>query len=240
MIELRDLTKKYGPITAVDHVSLKIEREEPVAVVGPSGSGKTTLLRLIAGLEEPDSGEIFIDGQKASSRGRIIIPPNKRGLGMIFQDLALWPHMTVRENLEFGLKSQGLKKNNRKEKIRNVVRTVKLNGHRDRYPQFLSEGEKQRVALARTIVLEPEIMLMDEPLSSLDTLLRDELQDMIIDLVRKLGFVLVYVTHDREEALRVATKIVVMFKGRIEQTGKIDDLLESPKTDFVKRFMKGK
>lgn len=240
MIELKNVTKKYGSITPVDNVSLTIEREEPVAIVGPSGSGKTSLLRLIAGLEEPDSGEIFMDGKKVSSQRRIIIPPDRRRLGMIFQDLALWPHMTVMENLEFGLKSQGIRKAERKKKIENVLSMVKLNGHVDRYPQFLSEGEKQRVALGRTIILEPQIMLMDEPLSSLDPLLKDELQDMIINLVKKLMIVLLYVTHDREEALAMAGKIVVMFKGRIEQAGNIDDLLEKPKTDFVKRFMRGK
>lgn len=238
MIEFKNLTKKYGSITAVNKVSLKIGRRERVAIVGPSGSGKTTLLRLLAGFEEPDFGEIFIDGQKVSSQGRVITPPDKRRLGMIFQDLALWPHMTVRENLEFGLKSQGLKKAQRIEKIQDVLRIVKLDGHLNRYPQSLSEGEKQRVALARTIVLGPEIMLMDEPLSSLDTLLKEELQEMIVELVRRLNIVLIYVTHDREEAFAVATQIVVMCKGQIEQIGSIEDLSERPKTEFVKRFVR--
>ncbi|MCP4112553.1 MAG: ABC transporter ATP-binding protein [Desulfobacteraceae bacterium] len=238
MIELKNLTKKYGAITAVNDLSLTIKREDTTVFAGPSGSGKTTLFRLIAGLETPDAGEIFINRQKASTRGRIIIPPNKRGLGMIFQDLALWPHMTVQENLEFGLKSQGIKKTERKEKIENVLNIIKLNGHLNRYPCSLSGGEKQRVALARTLVLKPEIILMDEPLASLDTVLKDELQDMIIRLVKRLNILLLYVTHNREEALAIGTNIVVMSDGSIVQSGNINNLMENPKTDFVKRFIR--
>ncbi len=238
MIELKNLTKKYGAITAVNDISLKINREDSIVLAGPSGSGKTTLLRLIAGLETPDAGEIFIHGQKAGIGGKIIIPPNKRKLGMIFQDLALWPHMTVLENLEFGLKSQGVKKTERKEKIENILSIIKLNGHLKRYPHSLSGGEKQRVALARTVVLEPEIILMDEPLASLDTVLKDELQDMIISLVKKLNILLVYVTHNREEALTIAGRIVILSDSRIVQEGSINDLLKNPGTEFVKRFIR--
>ncbi|RLC00702.1 MAG: iron ABC transporter ATP-binding protein [Deltaproteobacteria bacterium] len=238
MTELKNITKIYGDMTALEDVSLKIEREETVAIVGPSGSGKTTLLRLIAGLESPDSGEIFIRGQQASRPGKIILRPDRRRLGMIFQDLALWPHLTVTENLEFGLKSQGVKKSERSERIKTVLDMVELNSHPDRYPHSLSGGEKQRVALARTVVLEPEIMLMDEPLSSVDTVLKKELQDMIARLVRKLKVTLIYVTHDREEALAMAGRIVVLISGRIVQTGSVSDLLENPKTDFVKNFMR--
>jgi len=210
-----------------------------VALVGPSGSGKTTLLRLIAGLESPDSGEIFIDRQQASVGGKIILPPNRRRLGMIFQDMALWPHLTVTENLEFGLKSRGVRKPERNRRIKTVLEMVELNGRLNRHPHSLSGGEKQRVALARTIVPEPEIMLMDEPLSSLDTVLKTELQDMIIRLVRKLRVTLVYVTHDREEALAMAGRIVVMLNGRIVQSGSVSDLSKNPKTEFVKKFIRG-
>ncbi len=238
MTELKNVTKIYGDMTALEDVSLKIKREESLAIVGPSGSGKTTLLRVIAGLEAPDSGEIRINGHQASHRGKIVLPPNKRRLGMIFQDLSLWPHLTVRENLEFGLKSQGMRKSERSERIKTALGMVEMNGHPDRYPRSLSGGEKQRVALARTIVPEPEIMLMDEPLSSLDTVLKSEIQDMIVRLVRKLKVTLIYVTHDREEALAMADKIVVLINGCIIQTGSASDLLENPKTDFVKKFMR--
>ena len=192
MIALNHLTKKYDGIAAVNDVCLEIEKEERVAIIGPSGSGKTTLLRLIAGLETPDAGAININSQVASTSGKIIIPPGKRKLGMIFQDLALWPHMTVIENLEFGLKCQGIMKNRRKEKIESVLTMIRLNGHLNRYPQSLSGGEKQRVALARTIILEPEIMLMDEPLSSLDTVLKNEIMDIILSLVKRLKMVMIY------------------------------------------------
>ncbi len=238
MIELKNLTKNYGTTAALDNISLEINSECSVVVAGPSGSGKTTLLRLIAGLETPDAGDIFINGQKASTGGKIIIPPNKRKLGMIFQDLALWPHMTVLENLEFGLKFQGVKKAERKEKIENILSIIKLNGHLKRYPHSLSGGEKQRVALARTVVLEPEIILMDEPLASLDTVLRDELRDMIVSLVKKLNIILVYVTHNREEALAIAGRIVVLSDNCVAQEGSINHLLENPGTEFVRKFIK--
>ena len=239
MIELKNITKAYKGVAAADNVSLKIEPEESVVLAGMSGSGKTTLLRLIAGFEAPDSGEIFINGQSVSKANKIIIPPNRRGIGMIFQDLALWPHITVMENLEFGLKARGLKKAERKRKIEIISDLIKLNGYLNRYPQSLSGGEKQRVALARTLVLEPAIMLMDEPLSKLDTVLKDEFQNLIISLVRTLKLVLVYVTHDRNEALAIADKIVVMSEGAVVQAGAANDLLENPKTDFVRKFMRG-
>lgn len=238
MIELKNITKKYGRETAVDDVCLTIEKEDTAVCIGPSGSGKTTLLRLIAGLEKPDAGEIFINGQKAAGKGKIIVPPDKRGIGMIFQDLALWPHMTVFQNVEFGLKANGMKKGRRKEKIDTVLRMVGLNGHANRYPHSLSGGEKQRAALARTIALEPGIMLMDEPLVSLDTVLKNELLDMIARLAKDLKMTLVYVTHDREEALEMAGNMVAMAHGRITQTGRAKALMENPETEFVKKFMR--
>lgn len=238
MIELKNITKTYKGVAAVENVSLKIEPEESLVLAGMSGSGKTTLLRLIAGFEAPDSGEIQINGQLVSKPHKIIVPPNRRGIGMIFQDLALWPHLTVLENLEFGLKACGLKKAERKRKIENISDVIKLNGHLNRYPQSLSGGEKQRVALARTLVLEPDIMLMDEPLSNLDTVLKDEFQNLIISLVKRLKLVLFYVTHDRNEAFAIADRIAVMSQGAVVQTGTVNDLLENPKTDFVRKFMR--
>lgn len=237
MIELKNVSKTYDGVSAADRISLRIEQEASFVIAGPSGSGKTTLLRMIAGLEPPDSGEIFINGQKVSDPGRIIIPPQQRGAGMVFQDAALWPHMTVFKNLEFGLTARGLKKSERNQKIKDIAAAVKLNGHLNRYPASLSGGEKQRAAIARTLILEPRIMLMDEPLSGLDTVLKEELREMIARLVKRLKIVLVYVTHDRNDALAIADKIMVMAEGTVIQTGTSRELAENPGTDFVRKFM---
>jgi len=239
MIELQNITKKYNQTTAVKTVSLKIAKGDRVVIVGPSGSGKTTLLRLIAGLEIPDTGELFINGNLASRSGKIITPPHRRKLGMIFQDLALWPHLSVQQNLEFGLKALKVKKAARQDKIADILNLMTLNGYQTRYPNSLSEGEKQRVAIARTIITEPQIMLMDEPLSSLDTVLKNELLEMIIKLVRKLKILLIYVTHDREEALAYDARIVVMFQGSIIQDGDWKALNANPANTFVKKFIRG-
>jgi ABC-type Fe3+/spermidine/putrescine transport system ATPase subunit len=237
MIELQNITKKYDQTTAVKTVSLKIAKGETIIAVGPSGSGKTTLLRIIAGLEAPDRGKLFINGQLASQPGKIIIPPHRRQLGMIFQDLALWPHLSVQQNLEFGLKALKVKKAARQDKIAAILNLMALDGYQTRYPHSLSEGEKQRVAIARTIITEPQIMLMDEPLSSLDTVLKNELLEMIIELVRKLKILLIYVTHDRGETLAFNARIVVMFQGSMIQDGDWKALNANPANTFVKKFV---
>jgi ABC-type Fe3+/spermidine/putrescine transport system ATPase subunit len=239
MIELQNITKKYNQTTAVKTVSLKIAKGETIIAVGPSGSGKTTLLRIIAGLEAPDRGKLFINGQLASQPGKIIIPPHRRQLGMIFQDLALWPHLSVQQNLEFGLKALKVKKAARQDKIAAILNLMALDGYQTRYPHSLSEGEKQRVAIARTIITEPQIMLMDEPLSSLDTVLKNELLEMIIELVRKLKILLIYVTHDRGESLAFNARIVVMFQGSMIQDGDWKALNANPANTFVKKFVRG-
>jgi ABC-type sugar transport system ATPase subunit len=239
LIELKNIIKSFARIVAVEDVSFKVEKGEHLAILGPSGCGKTTLLRLIAGLEVPDSGEILIDGKVVSTPYRMVAP-NKRKIGMVFQDLALWPHMKVRENIGFGLESQGLSKRQREAKIKEVLSLVSLTRHIDCYPSSLSGGEQQRVALARALVLEPKILLMDEPLSDLDLRLKEELQKVIVKLQQRLRVTTIYVTHNQEEAFSMADRIVVMSKGKIEQIGTTEDLYNNPQTDFVKRFMRPK
>ena len=236
MINIKALTKKYNSLIAVDNMTLQVLEGEHLCLLGPSGCGKTTLLRLIAGFEEPDSGEIIINGRTVSAPGKII-PSHQRKLGMVFQDLALWPHMTVRENIEFGIKKD-LSRKERMQKIDKVLNLVSLNRHLNFYPNELSGGEKQRVALARTLILEPEILLMDEPLSSLDFQLKEELEKVIIELQKRLNITTVYVTHDQNEAIAMADRIAIMSKGRVEQIGTMEELSKKPKTDFVKAFIK--
>jgi len=236
LIKIKNLTKQYGSITAVDNVTLQALEGEHLCLLGPSGCGKTTLLRLIAGFEEPNSGEIVISSKIVSAVGKII-PPYKRKIGMVFQDLALWPHMTVRENIEFGLKKD-LSRKEKMEKIEKILNLVGLTRHLNFYPHELSGGEKQRVALARTLILEPGILLMDEPLSSLDFHLKKEIERVITELQKKLGITTIYVTHNQDEAIAMADKIAIMNKGQIEQVGTLEEFRKKPRTDFVKTFLK--
>jgi iron(III) transport system ATP-binding protein len=236
MIELRQLTKRYGKVTALDQVSLYVGKGETLLILGPSGCGKTTLLRLVAGFERPDSGEVILDGLTAS-KPRGIMPPDKRDLGMIFQDLALWPHMTVRENVGFGLKSKNLSRRQREEMVDRILNRVNIRDRGDCYPDELSGGERQRAALGRTIVLEPKVILMDEPLASLDPLLKAELGQVIKTLQEEREITILYVTHDQIEAMLMGNHIAVMNQGRIEQKGTTQELLANPKNEFVKRFL---
>lgn len=240
MVELKNITKRYGEIIAVDNVSFRVKQAEHLSILGPSGCGKTSLLRLIAGLEVSDSGEILIDGKVVSVTKKIVLPANKRKIGMVFQDLALWPHMKVRDNIEFGLESQGLSKKKRQEKIKEVLNLVALTRHIDCYPSQLSGGEQQRVALARALVLEPKILLMDEPLSDLDLQLKEELQRVIVQLQQRLKITTIYVTHNQDEAFSMSDRVAVMNQGRIEQIGRPEELYNNPQTEFVKRFIRRK
>ncbi|MCD4722378.1 MAG: ABC transporter ATP-binding protein [Desulfobacula sp.] len=239
MIQILNLKKQYKKATVLDNICLEIGKQETVVVVGPSGSGKTTLLRLIAGLEKPDAGEIYIQGIKSSKPQNIIIPPNRRRLGMIFQDLALWPHMTARENIELGLISLGMSKNKRKQKLKKMRGHIDIDSFINRYPEHLSGGEKQKVALARTLILEPDILLMDEPLNSLDTVQKDDILLLIKQLVKLYKITMIYVTHNREEALFMSDRICVMSNGRIVQTGVKEELVKNPKSKFIQYFFKG-
>ena len=194
-IELKNVCKDYGAHPVLTDINLTIQKAERVVLHGPSGCGKTTILRLIAGFLTPDRGSVSIDGNVAALDGKTLVTPERRGLGMVFQDLALWPHLTVFENLEFALKAQGLAREMRHERIEKLLRLVKLDGSAKAYPSKLSGGQQQRVAIARSLVAQPVALLMDEPLSNLDDELKDELCGQILSLHAELGFTLVYVTQ---------------------------------------------
>lgn len=217
MIELRAVSKSYDDRRIIDGCTLKIETGERVALFGASGCGKSTVLNLIAGLVAPDSGEILIDEELVTKARRILREPDQRGIGMVFQDLALWPHMTVAENIEFGLRAKRIPLKQRKLRVKEMVDLVRLGDYLDAMPAELSGGQQQRVALARALAAAPRILLMDEPMSSLDEELNQQLRTEILRLHDKLGFTLVYVTHNRDEASALATRIVHLRQGRIER-----------------------
>ena len=231
--EFKSVGKSYNGKEVLTDFSLAIEKEERIVLLGPSGCGKTTVLRLLAGFIAPTSGAISIMGEIVAKDGRNFKEPEKRGLGMVFQDLALWPHMTVKENIEFGLKAKKIPNKERQERIRNILGLLQIEDKINTKPSLLSGGQKQRVALARSLVLLPKILLMDEPLSSLDFELSFKLRSEILNLQKNFGFALLYVTHDREEAFSIATKIVLMKNGRIDQMGsceKMKQYLENIRT----------
>jgi spermidine/putrescine ABC transporter ATP-binding subunit len=231
-VEIQDVTKRFGEVTAVDGVSLAIGRGELFALLGPSGCGKTTLLRMIAGFEAPSAGTIRIQGKDVTR-----VPPHRRPVNMVFQQYALFPHLTVEENVGFGLRYQGLDRREQASKIGAALALVRLDGLGQRRPDQLSGGQRQRVALARALVLEPQVLLLDEPLAALDPNLRREVQVEIKSLQRELGISFVFVTHDREEALAMSDRIAVMSQGRVEQVGSPAGVFESPETEFVARFL---
>ncbi len=216
IVELRNVSKFYNKAKALDTISLDIKSAERIVILGPSGCGKTTILRLIAGFIAPDEGQILIDGEIVSENGIIRKLPEHRNIGMVFQDLALWPHMTVKGNLEFGLKAKGVEKHSREQKIQQMLELIGMTEYADRKPAELSGGQQQRVALARALILEPKILLMDEPLSSLDEELNIKLRREIIEIQSKLRVTMLYVTHDKDEASEIATRLVTMKHGRIE------------------------
>lgn len=215
MIEFRAVSKIYRGRRVIDALTLQVEAGERVVLFGPSGCGKSTMLLLIAGLVAPDSGDILIDGQIVASNGKNRCEPQQRGIGMVFQDLALWPHMTVAENIEFGLRAKRVPSEERKRRVVEIAGVVGLGDYLSARPGELSGGEQQRVALARALALEPRILLMDEPLSALDDALNEKLRSEILRLHGELGFTLVYVTHNRDEARELGTRIVHFSRGRI-------------------------
>jgi len=231
-ISINNLTKHFGNSVAVKNVSLDIYKNEFFAILGPSGCGKTTLLRLIAGLEVQETGEIYISNRDYSNS-----PPNIRPVNMVFQSYALFPHMTVRKNIEFGLKIDGLSKQIIKDKIIEVLHLVKMYDHIDKYPNQLSGGQKQRVALARAITKNPDVILLDEPLSALDANLRREMQVELSNLQKSLGITFVLVTHDQDEALSIASRIAVMNEGRIVEISTPDEIYETPNDIFTANFI---
>jgi ABC-type Fe3+/spermidine/putrescine transport system ATPase subunit len=221
-IALAVVTKRFGSHLALDDVSFEVSAGSAAVILGPSGCGKTTLLRTIAGLEVPDRGHVMLDGTTVSAAGRAIVPPHHRRLGFVFQDLALWPHLTVRENLDFVLGSADLSRAERTRRTQEALALVRVEQLSARYPHQLSGGEQQRVALARAIVGGPRFLLLDEPLSSLDPELRTELRTELSRLQHALNLTMVYVTHDREDAAVLADKVVEMRAGRIVATRRAD------------------
>jgi iron(III) transport system ATP-binding protein len=237
-LSLAGLTKRFGSAAAVDALDLAVPDGALVALLGPSGCGKTTTLRLIAGFVDPDAGEIALGGRVISAPGRVV-PPEHRNMAMIFQSYALWPHMTVAENVGYGLSLRKLPRADVAERTRRMLATVRLDGLADRYPAELSGGQQQRVALARALVVEPETLLLDEPLSNLDASLREEMRYEIRRLHDAFRTTAVYVTHDQAEAMTAADIIVVMNHGRIEQAGPPEALFNAPESTFVARFLGG-
>lgn len=217
LIEFQSVSKSYNGRVAVSDLSLTIEQGERIVILGPSGCGKTTVLRLLAGFLTPDSGSIRVGGDVVAQDGRNLVEPEARDLGMVFQDLALWPHLSVKRNLEFGLRAKQVHPRRREERIRSMLDLVEMNEYLEAKPGELSGGQQQRVALARALVLEPKALLMDEPLSNLDQDLNLRLRKEILRLHQALGFTLLYVTHDREESSDLGTRVVFMRFGQIEK-----------------------
>ena len=235
-VELRGLTKHYGPLAVVDNVSMTIEHGSLICLLGPSGCGKTTTLRLIAGFVEPTGGEIRV-GDRVVSTPTQSLPPERRNMSMIFQSYALWPHMTVAENIQYGLKLRKIDSDTIKKKLDAILSTTKLAVLADRYPGELSGGQQQRVALARALIVEPETLLLDEPLSNLDANLREEMRFEIRRLHDEYRYTTVYVTHDQSEAMTTSDVIAVMNHGKIEQAGSPEEVYERPRSEFVARFI---
>src|SRR3954462_15172418 len=235
-VELRKLTKRYGNQAVVDDVSLRIDHGLLVCLLGPSGCGKTTPLRLIAGFVEPSAGEIAVGDRVVSSPSRTL-PPEQRNMSMIFQSYALWPHMTVTENVAYGLRLRKIDKATITQKVRAILSVTKLEALAERYPGELSGGQQQRVALARALIVDPETLLLDEPLSNLDANLREEMRFEVRRLHDEYRYTTVYVTHDQSEAMTTADIIAVMNGGKIEQAGSPEEIYERPRSEFVARFI---
>ena len=235
-LSLEQVTCAYGDYTAVDRLDLRIAPGEFVSLLGPSGCGKTTTLRMIAGFIRPTGGVIRMDGQVISSAGAAL-PPERRGMSMIFQSYAIWPNMTVAENVAFGLKLRRIAREERQARVLRMLQTVRLAALADRYPAELSGGQQQRVALARAMVIEPRVLLLDEPLSNLDASLREEMRSEIRRLHDAFHFTTVYVTHDQGEAMVTSDRIAVMNGGRIEQIDAPQELYRRPRTRFVASFI---
>ena len=230
-VELKNINKTFGDYKASDNVNFGIEKGKLIGLLGPSGSGKTTILRMIAGLENPDSGEIVIDGKVVND-----IPASKRGIGFVFQNYALFRYMTVFDNIAFGLKIQKKSKKLIKERVNELVKLIGLEGLEKRYPSQLSGGQKQRVAFARALAPNPNLLLLDEPFAAIDAKVRQELRSWLKDMIERLGVTSIFVTHDQSEAIEVADEIIITNKGRIEQIGSPIDIYQHPQTAFSASF----
>ena len=232
MIEFHDVTKRYSNLVANDHLSLTIERGELMTLLGPSGCGKTTALRCLTGYIRPDEGRISIDGKDITD-----VPTHQRELGMVFQNFALFPHMTVQDNVAFPLMIRNVSKPERERMVVDALRLVRLEGYAAHYPRQLSGGQQQRVGLARALVYHPKVLLLDEPLSNLDAKLREEMRFEIKEVVTRLGITAMYVTHDQGEALALSDRVAIMNRGRLEQLGTPEEIYESPESKFVAEFI---
>ena len=226
-VELKDINKTFGDYKASDHVSFGIEKGKLIGLLGPSGSGKTTILRMIAGLEQPDSGEIIIDGRVVND-----IPASERGIGFVFQSYALFRYMTVYDNIAFGLKVQKADKTYIKKRVTELIELIGLKGLEKRYPSQLSGGQRQRVAFARALAPNPQLLLLDEPFAAIDAKIRQELRTWLKDMIEKLGITSIFVTHDQDEAIEVADEIIITNRGHIEQKGSPVEVYQSPETAF--------
>ncbi|WP_289141265.1 ABC transporter ATP-binding protein [uncultured Brevibacillus sp.] len=231
-VELRGIIKKFQNNVVVQDFNLQVEQGEFIAFLGPSGCGKTTTLNMIAGFLDPDGGDLLIKGQRMNG-----VPPYKRELGMVFQTYSLFPHMTVAENIAYGLKLRKVGKQEMQERVKRVLELVKLPNVADRYPKQLSGGQRQRIAIARALVIEPSLLLLDEPLSNLDAKLREELRDELKRLHQEIGVTTIFVTHDQEEALALSDRIVVLNHGFVEQIGTPLEIYNQPASEFVHTFI---
>ena len=231
-IEVRDVTKRFGDFNALDSVSVEVPSGSLVALLGPSGSGKSTLLRVVAGLEQPDAGEVLLDGVDITR-----VPVERRGIGFVFQHYAAFKHMTVRRNIAFGLEIRRRPRLEVRERVDELLELVQLTGLAERYSAQLSGGQRQRMALARALAVQPRVLLLDEPFGALDARVRSELRAWLRRLHDEVHVTSVFVTHDQEEAMELAERIVVMNRGRVEQAGHPRELYEQPANDFVMRFV---
>jgi sulfate transport system ATP-binding protein len=231
-IEVRELSKRFGSVPAVSDVSFAVREGELLGLLGPSGSGKTTVLRLIAGLETPTSGEIFIDGRRVND-----LPVQQRNIGFVFQHYALFKHLTVFDNVAFGLKIQKWRRSDVEARVTELLRLMGLEGLGRRYPHQLSGGQRQRVAIARALAPRPSVLLLDEPFGAVDAKVRQELREWLIRLHDDLNVTSLFVTHDQEEAMEVSDRIIVFSKGRLEQVGSPAEVYEEPASEFVARFI---
>jgi len=231
-VTLTDIVKRFEAFTAVHKTSLEIPEGNFVTLLGPSGCGKTTTLRMVAGLLDPTEGDILIKGRKVND-----VPIHKRNLGLVFQNYALFPHKTIAENVAFGLKYRGVSKQDARKRVQDALELVQLPGVGDRYPKQLSGGQQQRIALARAIVIEPDVLLLDEPLSALDANLREDMRVELKRIQERIGVTTIFVTHDQSEALAMSDQIVVMSAGRVEQVGASEDVYNTPASEFVANFL---